>query len=311
MSSPRASRAYDFPGPSSSNFYKQPRRSSSSIRRSRAESISSTHPPYDPDTYTEDLIPQDVIFDGPSASSVPSSISNFAHRGSRASLADEIEWPKFFATEFDSDAEDVLTEVDIEEEDLHSLVSSRISEASSVAVQSTPDVERGDQFPLIGRKSTDVRSEGSVGGRASKATQRIYLADEDMIVVMSGFRTRKPRLWIYRLLCVISFGMVYLILRWLPRWRLKFMAERLPLSEAHWVVVEVRFLSIIAKCRINTPSYRRIEFDRLPMGFHCQVVSLHLRPRKLKTIPSLKIFGIWITDMYDSSFTLSERSSNS
>lgn len=239
MSSPRTSRAWDIttPGPS---MYKHPRRSSSSVRRPRNESLSSSTSflPYDPDVYNEDIIPQDVIFDGPSASSVPTSITNFAHRGSRSSFADEERAPRFFAADFDSDAEEVLTEIDPEEEDRHSILSSRASEASSVAVLSTPDVERGDQFPLIRRKSSDQRSEDGEIGKG-RATQKIYLTDEDMVVVMSGFKTRKARLWIYRALCVVTLGLVYLLLRWLPRWRLKFLAQPMPLSEAHWLVVEV------------------------------------------------------------------------
>jgi cation-transporting P-type ATPase 13A2 len=185
-----------------------------------------------------------VIFDGPSASSVPTSVTNFAHRGSRSSFTedDRALALRFFAAEFDSDAEDVLTEIDPEEEDRHSILSSRASEVSSVAIMSTSDIERGgDQFPLITRKTSDQRSEGSFSGRA-RSTQKIYLSDEDMVVVMSGFRTRRERLWIYRILCISTFGMMYLLLRWLPRWRLKFLAEPLPLSEAHWVVVEVRSL---------------------------------------------------------------------
>jgi cation-transporting P-type ATPase 13A2 len=253
MSSPRTSRAWDITntaGPSNYKVYpsSRSRRSSSSIRhRSRNESSASLLL-YDPDTYTDDLIPQDVIFDGPSASSVPTSVSNFAHRGSRASLADDDRAValRFFAAEFDSDAEDVLTEVDPEEEERRSsLSSSRVSEVSSVAVLSTPDIERGgDQFPLIRRKSSDQRSEGSFSGRA-RSTQKIYLSDEDMVVVMSGFRTRIGRLWIYRVLCILTFGMIYLLLRWLPRWRLRLIAEPLPLSEAHWVVVEVRSFQFV------------------------------------------------------------------
>lgn len=176
---------------------------------------------YDVDPATE--VVQDVIFDGPSASSVPTSVSQFAHRGSR-SFADE-ERTRFFAADFDSDAEEVLTELDDEEVDRHSIPSSRASEASSI-----PDIERAD-FPLIRRKSSESLTD------KARATQRLYLADEDMVVVMSGFKTR--RLWIYRILSVLTLGMFYLVMRWMPRWRLKFLAEPVPLSEAHWVVVKV------------------------------------------------------------------------
>ncbi len=179
MSSPRTSRACDITntaGPSNHKVYpsSRSRRSSSSIRHRPRNESSASLLTYDPDAYTDDLIPQDVIFDGPSASSVPTSVSNFAHRGSRASFADDDRALRFFAAEFDSDAEDILTEVDPEE-----------------------------------------------------------------------FRTRRGRLWIYRVLCILTFGMMYLLLRWLPRWRLKFLAEPLPLSEAHWVVVEVPPLQIL------------------------------------------------------------------
>ena len=259
MSSPRASRAWDMPPASTSRQHQQPahasrpRRSSSSLRgRPRNESSASSLLPYDPDAYTDDLIPQDVIFDGPSASSVPTSVSQFAHRGSRTSFAEDgaIERPRFFAHDFDSDAEDVLTEIDPEEEERHSisLASSRISEVSSAAISSSPDIEHRDSFgPLlvsasgarVRRKSSDVRSEGSLG-REGGRTQKIYIADEDLVVVVSGFRTRRQRLWIYNLLCVVSLGIVYLVMRWMPRWRLKLLADPLPLSEAHWVVVEVQ-----------------------------------------------------------------------
>jgi len=150
---------------------------------------------------------------------------------------------RFFAEEFDEDAEEVLTEIDPEEEDRHSVLSSsRVSEGSrsSIAVTSAPDLERGQEFPLIiRRKSTDQRSDVSGVGARGRVTQKIYLADEDMVVVMSGFKTRIGRLWMYRILSVVTGGLFYLLMRWLPRWRLRFMAEPLPLSEAHWVVVEV------------------------------------------------------------------------
>ena len=239
MSSPNTTRAWDIISPGPSNYQRRhsiSRRSTSSIRRSRAESISSVL--YDPDTYTDDIIPQDVIFDGPSSSSVPTSISNFAHRGSRTSFADEERATQFFAVNFDSDAEEVLTEIDFEEEERHSLSSSRISEASYGGAPPTPEVERGDQLPLIHRRSTDQRSDTSATGKA-RVTQKVYLVDEDMVVVISGFRMRESRLWVYGILSILSCGMVYLILQWLPRWRLRLLAEPAPLSEARWVVVEV------------------------------------------------------------------------
>lgn len=307
MSSPRSSRAWDMPS-SSSSYKPHPvsRRSSSSVRglhgRSRNESSSSLLP-YDPDTYADDLvIPQDVIFDGPSASSVPTSVTSFAHRGSRTSFADEERTAvRFFAEEFDEDAEEVLTEVDPEEEDRHSVLSSsRASEGSrrsSVAVMSMPDVER-QEFPLIvRRKSSDQRSDVSASGTRGRVTQKIYLADEDMVVVMSGFRTRIGRLWMYRVFSIVTFGLFYLLMRWLPRWRLRFMAEPLPLSEAHWVVVEVLIpLLYLFDCRTSFPICRHNEFGRRSMDFHYPVVLPPQQQRRQRMTLSSKQYATWTTD---------------
>jgi cation-transporting P-type ATPase 13A2 len=145
---------------------------------------------------------------------------------------------KYFAREFDYDAEDVLTEIDVEQEERHSMLSSRASETSSVLAASISELERSTEFPLITRKSTDRRSDTSATDKVH-ATQKSYLPDEDIVIVMSGFRIIRSRLWIYRVLSVCTLGVFYLVMRWLPRWRLRLLAEPMPLSEAPWVVVEV------------------------------------------------------------------------
>lgn len=68
--------------------------------------------------------------------------------------------------------------------------------------------------------------------------QRFYVAEEDLVIGIGGFRTVKFRLYLYYLLCIFSLGMVYLLVRWIPYYRVKLYGVKVPLGKAEWVVLE-------------------------------------------------------------------------
>ena len=68
--------------------------------------------------------------------------------------------------------------------------------------------------------------------------QRIYIATEDLIVVFAGFRTSRPRFLLYLALCIVSLGLAYLLLRWLPSWKVRLIGTSRPLKDCDWIVVE-------------------------------------------------------------------------
>ncbi|CCH44280.1 putative membrane protein [Wickerhamomyces ciferrii] len=68
--------------------------------------------------------------------------------------------------------------------------------------------------------------------------QRFYIAEEDLVLGIAGYKTSKPRLFLYYLLCVCSFGLIYLLLRWLPKYKFSIYGEKVPLGKSEWVVTE-------------------------------------------------------------------------
>lgn len=68
--------------------------------------------------------------------------------------------------------------------------------------------------------------------------QRFYVAEEDLVIGIGGYRTSKFRLYIYYMLCLCTLGMVYLLLRWIPYYKVKLYGVKVPLGKAEWVVLE-------------------------------------------------------------------------
>lgn len=73
---------------------------------------------------------------------------------------------------------------------------------------------------------------------SARLQQRFYISEEDLVIVIAGFKTSKLRSLLYQLLCISTFGLAYLILRWLPRWRISCLGNPAPLGQCDWVVVE-------------------------------------------------------------------------
>ncbi|SCU84504.1 LAFA_0D10308g1_1 [Lachancea sp. 'fantastica'] len=81
--------------------------------------------------------------------------------------------------------------------------------------------------------------------------QRFYIAEEDLVVGIAGFRTSKVGLSIYYFLNVLTLGLFYLVLRWVSRYKVSLCGKKTVLAKAEWVVVENEFgeLAVITVSR--------------------------------------------------------------
>ncbi|CUM63638.1 uncharacterized protein PRCAT00001220001 [Priceomyces carsonii] len=77
--------------------------------------------------------------------------------------------------------------------------------------------------------------------------QRFYLAEEDLVIGIAGYSNSLLKKFLYYLICFFTLGIGYLILRWLPKYRINLTGNRCPLGKAEWCVVENEFgeLSVI------------------------------------------------------------------
>lgn len=181
--------------------------------------------------------------------SVPSSVTGFAHRRPRAdSIAsftyfqedDELpEWSEDVATVDEDDGGDDIgklpeDELDYDLESGSILPRRRISEGfSRVSAQDS----------LLHRHDS-TKTDASGTGPGARTTQKIYVLTEDLTIVVAGFGTDLIGLFVYFAICTLSGGLGYLVLRWLPSWRVRLMGFSKPLEECDWVVIEVRALSL-------------------------------------------------------------------
>lgn len=72
-----------------------------------------------------------------------------------------------------------------------------------------------------------------------RLSQKLHMVNEDLTIVIAGFRTSSVGYALYILLCVSTFGLAFLLLRWLPRWLVRMIGQPSPLGESQWVVLEV------------------------------------------------------------------------
>ena len=175
--------------------------------------------------------------------SVPSSVTGFANRRTRAdSTASFTYFQDDQETASGSDealnqGEEYEDNVDpmINNEDLESgLILHRRRKSSGFSRFSIDDA-------LLHRhESTKTDASGSL--RGGKTSQKIYIVTEDLTIVATGFRTNPFGVAAYLVLCAFTLGLGYMILRWLPRWRVRLTGIPTPLCECSWIVVEVILL---------------------------------------------------------------------
>lgn len=189
------------------------------------------------------------------AKSVPTSISSFAHRRTRADSTTSF---TYYPDEVDdgptlSDEEAVVDEEEEEEEDgfeEHSL-DLEAGELASLRRDSSGYSQASVRDRLL--RSDSARTEGSRSGRGSRTSQKIYIVNEDLTIVVAGFRTSTIGFAIYITICVTTFGLAYLVLRWLPRWHVNLIGTPTPLAECSWVVIEVS-LALLGREKVTKPS---------------------------------------------------------
>lgn len=142
-----------------------------------------------------------------------------------------------------------------------SIISSRKSKRLSYSRPSAED-------PLLPRRPS---SAFCTGERTidSRLTQKVYIVSEDLTIVIAGFSTSSTGLALYSLLCVITLGFAYILLRWLPRWRVRLIGKPTPLRLCQWVAVEVGFPRL-SPCKVFA-EYVQDQWNQFNI---CEVLSI-------------------------------------
>jgi len=188
--------------------------------------------------------------------SVPSSVTTFAHRRSRADstasftyFQEEDEAPEWLdenAVVEDDEDGNGFADDDLDE-DLE------LGAHASLRRKSSGRSRASSENPLLARHDSarsDIRDH-ELGGSFS---QKLYIVTEDLTIVLAGFTTSFIGLALYIAACVLTGGLAYLLLRWIPRWRVRLVGAPAPLRKCSWVVIEVSSWSSRKRARLFAKS---------------------------------------------------------
>ncbi|KAG9324949.1 hypothetical protein KVV02_005188 [Mortierella alpina] len=90
--------------------------------------------------------------------------------------------------------------------------------------------------------------------RHDPCQQRVYLEEEDVELIFTGYRFVRSRVYLYYLLCLLSCGIIFLLGRWLPRRYIAFVAQKCEMSKAECIVVQNEYGQLSTE-RIFTKYY--------------------------------------------------------
>lgn len=208
---------------------------------------------------------QDELYSGPVAESLPTSVSAFAHRRRRADSTTSFTYFRDDDEEaqaLDEDGRPLWDEdgsvmldgsVILDVDDIPFELGAHQDEEAGTAAEF--DHRRGSYEEQAMHRRSSTYSRGSVherlllrseSGRTdvsghaamSRVSQKLHMVNEDLTIVLAGFRTSKVGFAIYVLLCIVTLGTAWLLLRWLPRWQVKLVGKPCPLRRCQWVVLE-------------------------------------------------------------------------
>lgn len=165
--------------------------------------------------------------------SVPTSVTSFAHRRTRADSIASFTYLQVADDAPNGDEEALMDE----EEDVYEEDSADFEDGGLSMRRKSSTCSRGSVHDRLLR-SDSGRSESHIAGRG-KLSQKIYIANEDLTIVVAGFMTSRIGYVVYGFLCTVSFGLAYLLFRWIPRWEVWLTGSPTSLRDCTWVVIEV------------------------------------------------------------------------
>lgn len=201
------------------------------------------------------------MFSGPMSESVPTSVTGFSHRRSRAdSTTSFAYYPDEEQSTSQSEEEALIIEDDQQqqddeyEEDSES-VDLEAGELRSMRRRSSA-LSRTSVHDRLLRSDSAKTDISGIFSRGKRTSQKIYIVNEDLTIVVAGFSTSTFGFALYLTLCIVSLGLAWLVLRWLPKWRVNIVGTATSFKDSSWVVIENQWGEMVVQ------DLRSLEYGR-------------------------------------------------
>lgn len=119
-----------------------------------------------------------------------------------------------------------------------------------------------DADPLSSRMETSqdvidaAREEATYTDKDSVSRQQIYLAEDDCLIRFTGYETVTIRQLAFAFVSMATLGIVYLLARWLPKVRLRWVCRETSFDRAEFVVVQNQWGDIVESRPTTVPFAR-------------------------------------------------------
>lgn len=191
--------------------------------------------------YSDVEMAQNEVFAGPTSESLPSSVATFHHRRRpRSESGATVAW-SFYEPEPQDLQEGVSDEeaifLDDEDLDLEAHEGRFREDTASLRRRSSEITRASVTAPLLQHRL----SESSERGLHDRVSQKFHIHSEDLTIVITGFVTSRTGYTVYVSGCILTLGMLWLLMRWFPHWRVWLTGTKTPLKFCDWVVIQVCF----------------------------------------------------------------------
>ena len=184
------------------------------------------------------------LFSGPISESVPTSVTSFAYQRPRQRAGSIVSFTYFQDEGESPEYSDEAVEDVSDDDDLLMVNGHRDLEAGirSPARRKSSEIDHdGPDEPLL-RRHDSHRSDTQEHEDGGNFSQKFYIENEDLTMVVAGFTTSTVGYAAYITICCMTAGIGYLVFRWFPRWRISMIGIPTPLKQCTWTVVEVSYL---------------------------------------------------------------------
>ncbi|KAL7922063.1 putative Ca2+ pump [Trichoderma austrokoningii] len=179
----------------------------------------------------------DEPYSGPMAESLPSSVSAFSHRRTRADSTTSFLYYEGDEANNEADITEFAVSALEDDDDDHSADDDFLAYNHDYMLHRCSSTQsRTSVHAHLLRRDSNVTTSSS--HPFNRTSQKIYVENEDLTIAIAGFRTRTTGYIAYVALCILSGGLAYLLLRWLPRLYISLLGQACPLRDCSWVVIE-------------------------------------------------------------------------
>lgn len=200
------------------------------------------------------------------AESLPSSVSGFHHLRRRADSTtsfsfyhedqdEEDELARDYRRVGSGDIDEMPFDDEVEDEEDSTDLERLAPENDYVLHRRASTLSRSSVHSRLLRQDSVV-SAGSTHG-VGRTSQKFHMTNEDLYIVIAGFKTSSLGYAAYVFICCATFGLGWLLFRWIPEWHVKLTGRQVPLRDCQWVVVENQWneMSILT---VDSKPYGRV-----------------------------------------------------